>query len=195
MPDDTPPNPREVAQALATLRAAACAPADGLPEEVFLFVSSVTPLVNVDLLIRDAAGRVLLTWRHDAFYGPGWHVPGGIIRFKEAVATRIAAVAAAELGAGVRFESSPLCSREIIHPDRAVRGHFFSLLHACSLTSPPDPARRHDGPRPKHGDWAWHERCPDDLIAVHETYRPYLDGYRGTPVPHHPEGRQRNSRT
>ena len=35
----------------------------GLPGELFLFVSRVTPLVNVDLLIEDEHKRTLLTWR------------------------------------------------------------------------------------------------------------------------------------
>ena len=37
----------------------------GLPEEIFLFVSRTTPLVNVDLLIKDENGRTLLSWRDE----------------------------------------------------------------------------------------------------------------------------------
>lgn len=48
----------------------------GLPQEVFYFVSELTPLINVDLLIKDKSGRTLLTWRDDKFYGPAWHIPG-----------------------------------------------------------------------------------------------------------------------
>jgi colanic acid biosynthesis protein WcaH len=55
----------------------------GLPEPVFLLISRLTPLLGVDLLIQDALGHTLLTWRHDAHYGPGWHVPGGILRYKK----------------------------------------------------------------------------------------------------------------
>ena len=52
-------------------------PRRGLPDDVFLFVSRIVPLVNVDLLIQDDRSRTLLTWRDDEFFGPGWHVPGG----------------------------------------------------------------------------------------------------------------------
>ena len=72
---------------------------EGLPKEVFLFISKLTPIVNVDLLIQDERKRTLLTWRDDGFYAPGWHIPGGIIRFKESTATRIQAVGRQELGA------------------------------------------------------------------------------------------------
>ena len=73
-------------------------PSIGLPVDIFLFASRITPMVNVDLLIRNEQGQTLLTWREDDFYGPGWHVPGGIVRFKEPIADRISAVASGELG-------------------------------------------------------------------------------------------------
>lgn len=176
--------PMDLQQALATLRAAIGSAREGLPEDVFLFASSITPMVNVDLLIRDEAGRTLLTWRHDAFYGPGWHVPGGIVRFKENFATRIAAVAARELGAEVSFDREALCVHEIFNAKRDVRGHFVSLLHACTLTSPPDAALRFDPAAPRHGDWAWHPRCPQNLISVHEIYRRHIDGGERQPSLH-----------
>lgn len=170
------PSPAAIHDAIATLRAAlGSAPRHGLPEELFLFVSSLTPLVNVDLLIRDAAGRCLLTWRHDDFYGPGWHVPGGIIRFKESAAARIAAVAASELGAEVSCSASPAGVFEITHPSRDVRGHFISLLYLCQLTTSLDETRRFDPLRPRAGDWAWHSTAPANLIAQHDLYRPFID--------------------
>ena len=58
-------------------------PNQGLPEDLFLFISRITPLVNVDLLIQGPQHRTLLTWRSDEHHGAGWHVPGGIIRYKE----------------------------------------------------------------------------------------------------------------
>ena len=65
----------------------------GLPEELFYFVSQLTPLINVDLLIKNQQGQTLLTWRDDRFHGPAWHIPGGIIRFKEKIEDRILKVA------------------------------------------------------------------------------------------------------
>ncbi len=175
----TPIPAEAVHDAIATLKAAADSVLHGLPEEIFLMVSSLTPMINVDLLIRDEAGRNLLTWRHDAFYGPGWHIPGGIIRFKERASSRIGAVAATELGASVRFEPTPLCINEMFNPSRDVRGHFISLLYACTLTSAPDENRRSNDAHPQHGQWAWHVGAPEALIKVHEIYRPFLDASPG----------------
>jgi ADP-ribose pyrophosphatase YjhB (NUDIX family) len=151
-------------------------PKAGLPDDVFLFVSRVTPLVNVDLLIHNEAGQTLLTWRSDGFYQPGWHVPGGIIRFQERAADRIAAVARQELGAAVVSEGSPALITEIIEPAHTIRGHFISLLFRCRLSSPLDDDLRYVSGQPRAGEWAWHQGCPTDLIPVHEIYRGLIEG-------------------
>ena len=57
-------------------------PEQGLGEELFLTVSSLVPIVNVDLLVYNDKGQFLLTKRDDPYCGRGWHVPGGCIRFK-----------------------------------------------------------------------------------------------------------------
>jgi len=146
-------------------------PAKGLAEDVFLFVSRITPLVNVDLLIKHERGMTLLTWREDGLHPPCWHIPGGIIRFKEAISDRIRAVARAELGTEVAFLKAPRAFNEYIHPSRNVRGHFISLLFDCTLISPPDPNLMFEKGTPKPGQWAWHQKCPDNLITGQEMYR------------------------
>lgn len=169
VPDDA------IRQAIATLQAAIGSATRGLPEDIFLFVSSLTPMLNVDLLIRDSVGRTLLTWRHDAFHGPGWHIPGGILRFKETAAARIAAVAISELGAEVRVRPEPLCIRELFNTSRDVRGHFVSQLFDCTLVSALDPERRFDANAPRNGAWLWHEKSPANLIQAQEGFRRFID--------------------
>ena len=149
-------------------------PRRGLPEEVFLFVSRLTPLVNVDLLIRNAAGQTLLTWRSDRFHGPGWHVPGGIVRFQERTEDRIRAVAALELGTTVEFGPAPAFVQQSIAPDRRERGHLISLLYMCKLCGEPDPVRQFVAPVPQPGQWAWHDRAPVDLIPEQTAYAAYM---------------------
>ena len=150
-------------------------PCQGLPHEVFKLVSQLTPMVNVDLLVRNELGQTLLTWRADEYYGPGWHIPGGIVRFKESFAERIAEVAAAELGCSVDFEPQPLAINEVTNQQRDVRGHFISLLYACRPLNAPAEALKFSCGMPKNGQWRWHDRCPDDLIRVHEMYREQID--------------------
>lgn len=152
-------------------------PREGLPAPVFRLISQLTPLVNVDLLIQDSAGRTLLTWRADEFYGPGWHIPGGIIRFKENAATRIAQVAQGELGCTVDFDPTPITLREVMASERDIRGHFISLLYRCRLKTPPAPGLAADVTTQlplTNGQWQWHESCPPDLIRAHHMYRPWI---------------------
>jgi colanic acid biosynthesis protein WcaH len=144
-------------------------PRGGLPEDVFLFVSRLIPMVNVDLLIQDDRGRTLLTWRDDEHFGSGWHVPGGLIRYKEPAADRIRACAREELGAEVSFEDAPVFVMETILRSRE-RGHAVSLLYRCRLMTPTDGAREAASDPPAAGQWRWHEAAPVDLLAVQRQY-------------------------
>lgn len=146
----------------------------GLPEELFLYVSSITPLVNVDLLIKDDQGRVLLTWRDDHYYPSCWHVPGGIVRFKETFADRIHAVARIELGTTVKANTVPLAINQVIYPSRAVRGHCIALLFECTLISPPDEKRQFKSGSPMPGQWYWHAAPPSNLLSTHNMYRSFF---------------------
>lgn len=150
-------------------------PSQGLHKEVFLFVSRLTPMINVDLLVKNDKKQTLLTWREDEYYGPGWHVPGGIVRFKETIATRIVAVAASELGAKVAFKQEPLAINEVMNAERDTRGHFISMLYQCALTSPLASRLEYNTGSVKNGEWAWHTNCPDNLISVHGMYKRFID--------------------
>lgn len=159
-------------EAIARLDEALPHPENGLPEEVFLLVSRIAPLINVDLLIKDEQGRTLLTWRDDDFYGPGWHIPGGIIRYKEHAADRIRRCAAEEIGCAVEFEPAPLTIIESMD-ERRNRGHFISMLYRCRLQGLPDPSRQ-AGEHPARGEWRWHSACPPDLLAMQQAYAQFF---------------------
>jgi ADP-ribose pyrophosphatase YjhB (NUDIX family) len=158
----------DYAEALAVLDSWALDPRAGLPYELFLFISRLVPMVNVDLLISDDQGRILLTWRDDEIHGQGWHVPGGMIRYKETAEERIRVTALEELGAEVAFDGTPVVE-QIIEPERKLRGHYVSLVYRCRLISGPDESIRFTG-EPKRGQWAWHERRPENLIAAQKRY-------------------------
>lgn len=148
----------------------------GLSESVFLFISELTPMINVDLLIQNNIGQTLLTWRDDTYYGPGWHVPGGVIRFKELASTRIQQVALSELGAKIKAEPNPICVNEVMAPDRDIRGHFISMLYRCELQSNLDASLIYSkSKKNENGCWQWHDRCPDNIIKQHEMYRQYIE--------------------
>jgi hypothetical protein len=123
-------------------------------------------------LIRDDAGRTLLTWRNDEFFGPGWHVPDGIIRYKEMASDRIRC-ALQELCAQVAFEPVPLLVSETIR-EQDNHEHFISLLYSCKLVTPLDESRQARSSPPAAGEWRWHESCPPDLLNIQALYARFL---------------------
>jgi len=162
---------------VAAIAAAVGDARQGLPEPVFRLLGRITPVVNVDLLIRNAQGETLLTWRQDDLY-LGWHLPGGVVRFQEPMANRVAEVARLELGTAVSMSADPVAVHEIIEPARAARGHFVSFLFACTLEGDLEEARRYRGGAPANGEWAWHASCPPDLIETHGIYRRFIEPAR-----------------
>jgi len=147
-------------------------PSCALPEELFLFISSITPLVNVDLLIKDEIRRTLLSWRDDIYAGAGWHIPGGIVRFKEHLEQRVRKVAEIEIGVPVKFDPVPIAMNQIIC-DHHVRGHHISFLYKCFLS-------RHYIPDNSglsykdSGFLMWHDSCPENLVNVQDVYKKYI---------------------
>lgn len=163
-----------ISDAIAVLDKQVPNPSMGLPDEVFYYISKTTPLVNVDLLIKDENGRTLLSWREDPIAGTGWHIPGGIIRFKETFEQRIQKVAQLEVGVDhIQFDPTPLAINQIILNNHEIRGHFISILYDCFLSTTFIPENRGLS-NVVPGYLMWHDSCPDDLLKFHEIYREFL---------------------
>jgi colanic acid biosynthesis protein WcaH len=154
----------------AAIEAWAGSPENGLPNELFRFLTRLVPMVNVDLLIADPEHGTLLTWRDDENYGPGWHVPGGIIRYRETTESRLRKTALSELGAEVEFDPAPVAIEQAIAQHRRERGHMISLLYRCRLKAPPAERLRLNPARPEAGQWGWHRECPSNLISEQHQY-------------------------
>lgn len=147
-------------------------PRHGLPDHLFNYISSITPLVNVDVLLANDQGRIALTWRDDKTYGPGWHVPGGIVRFKESILTRIEQVCLLELGISQISPPNLLQVNQIMNPYRDYRGHFISLLFFASTNehfdeSPSQPLA--------HGTLRSFTTPPENLIPQHKRYHSIIE--------------------
>lgn len=146
-------------------------PGSELPWPLFRFLTEVSATANVDLLVHDDAGRVLLAWRDDPF-GRGWHVPGSIIRHREEIAHRIAACANEEFGCAVQVAARPVALIQIFDN----RGHSVSLVYPAVLQG--DPERLVDiDAVPKEGDLRWFSSMPEDLYPSHLIYRDIVDAF------------------
>jgi len=162
-----------IKEAIEVLNKCVPNPSLGLPDDIFYYISRTTPLVNVDLLIKDEDERVLLSWRDDQHAGKGWHLPGGIVRFKEALEARVKKVAETEIGGNVNFDPVPIAVNQCIHHERDIRSHFVSILYKCFLSNKFVPENK--GLSPNDGGYLkWHDFCPDNLLKFHEMYRKYI---------------------
>ncbi|HNX91472.1 MAG TPA: NUDIX hydrolase [Candidatus Omnitrophota bacterium] len=162
-----------ISEAIAVLAKTVPDPSNGLPDDLFFYMSSITPLVNVDLLVKDETGRTLLSWRDDEHAGRGWHLPGGIVRVKESLETRVRKVAETEIKQIVDFEPTPLAINQIIIPEKTVRSHFISILYRCYLPKGFVPDNKGMNSRDP-GYLQWFDACPCDLLKYHDIYKKYF---------------------
>lgn len=148
---------------------------EGLPDEVFTFVASVTPMINVDLLIVQN-NKLLLSWRDDG-RNIGWHIPGGIIRFKETINNRIIKTSLNEIGATVSYNAVPIKMSEIFM-DYQRRGHFISLLYECSV---PDGFEIDNSGLSENdsGYLKWFDYEPANIVEGQKCYKGYISEYMG----------------
>ena len=144
-------------------------PTMGLPEELFILSTAIVPTVNVDLFITNKKHQLLLSWRNDQYAGKGWHIPGGCVRLRETMASRIKKTAWAELGSEIKFDPEPIVIREdIISEDRywlsnqLERSHNISFLFKCEL---PDSYKISD----ESGEIKWFDSIPEDLLPQHRN--------------------------
>lgn len=153
-------------------------PEEGLGTELFQFISTLTPIVNVDLLVINESGEVLLSWRDDEYCGKGWHIPGGCVRLLETFDKRIHLTALTELGFDVEYDPNPVLISEDIAGKRAVeypgveRAHFVSLLFRCRVNE--GSAAETVGCKTSTGECRWFRQVPDDYLKVQSFYKDFL---------------------
>ncbi len=151
-------------------------PGATLPPPLFRFMTEVMATSNVDLLVEDPERGMLLAWRDDAV-GIGWHVPGSIVRHREAVAHRIAACAADEFGCTLRAEAGPAALIEIFDD----RGHSVSLVFRARLLGEPGRRVVGDWETPDAGDLCWFRTLPTRMYPSHQVYRDVAAALAATP--------------
>ena len=148
---------------------------EGLPEELFLAISGLIPIANIDLLIINERKQLLLSRRNDAFFEQSWHIPGGCMRYGESFEQRLQKTALRELGTEVEFLSEPLAVRNVLrgkkaslkHPDE--RGHNIAILYQCRL---PENFQIDNGTKKEDDDGylKWFDELPSDFMQIQMVY-------------------------
>ena len=159
----------------ADMRAEGIEPERGLGTELFHFASTLMPVVNVDLLVFNSRGEILLSWRDDPHCGQGWHVPGGCLRLGETFAQRIQKTALAELGTPVHCAPRAVGTYEIFIRfrreklvDQRERSHFITLPFACRLPDGVEIQSTSEAPHP--GAVGWFDCLPEHFMKGQSCY-------------------------
>ncbi len=147
----------------------------------FDLVRQLTPLVSMDLIIRDPADRVLLGYRSNEPAKNVWFVPGGRIRKDETLAAAFARLLQEELGnpqamaVSLRIADATFKGiYEHLYPITAETPftiHYVVLAYELRGQGMPTSAAR------QHDRWAWFE--PTSLHGneqVHANTRAYFAG-------------------
>ena len=153
----------------------------GLGTDLFHFVSSLTPIVNGDLVVFNSKGQILLAMRNDPHCGKGWHIPGGCVRFKETIDSRIKKVAQSELNlTDFSYDKDPMKVFEIMWDkdqrnldNDDERAHFITLAYKCY--APDSYVIDNQGmSETEVGYLRWFDKLPDDLLKIQNCYREIL---------------------
>jgi colanic acid biosynthesis protein WcaH len=146
-----------------------------LPEQDFLEVVARTPLISIDLVVSDAAGRILLGLRRNAPARGSWFVPGGIVRKNERLDAAYTRIARNELGATLRRADARFLGVYQHFYEENCGGrpgfgtHYVVLAHALSGPEPLSP------PPDQHKDYRWLK--PAELLVdagVHGYSKDYF---------------------
>jgi colanic acid biosynthesis protein WcaH len=146
-----------------------------LSPEAFLAVVRDAPLVAIDLLLEDPAGRLLVGLRRNEPAQGWWFVPGGRVRKGEALAEVLVRIAHAELALPLALDDCHLDGVDEHHYATNFAGvdgiatHYVVLAYRRRLATPPPP--RPDG---QHQEPRW--LSPEELRAhprVHPNTRAY----------------------
>lgn len=156
---------------------------DGMPQDLFLFVSGLVPLANVDLLITNEKGQILLSRRCDQWYQNSWHIPGGCMHYGEDFLHCVQQTAIRELGTVVIMDPEPVAIRNVIrgvdtskqYPRE--RGHNIAVLFSCRL---PEGFMIDNGFKTENdnGYVAWFDKLPEDFMRIQRVYGHILERWQ-----------------
>ena len=128
-----------------------------LPHPDLARVVELTPLVSIDLVVRDRSGRTLVGLRSNRPAQGTWFVPGGRVGKNERLAAALARISRAELGRELApSDARPLGVFEHFYDDNFAGQphfgtHYVVIAHAFTV----DPASLALPEREQHGGYLW----------------------------------------
>ncbi|MBV1776602.1 GDP-mannose mannosyl hydrolase [Burkholderiaceae bacterium DAT-1] len=128
-------------------------------------VVASTPLVSIDLIVKNEQGHVLLGMRNNEPAAGYWFVPGGCIRKNETLDEAFTRISEAELGVRLHRRDFPFYGAyEHFYDTNAGKlpgfgTHYVVLAHEVVVDSAILKLPEQD----QHADWRW--ATPADILA------------------------------
>jgi colanic acid biosynthesis protein WcaH len=146
-----------------------------LTRDQFSQVVRLTPLVSIDLVVRDQAGRMLLGLRENRPAQGCWFVPGGRIGKNERIEAAFRRISRMELGraltpADARF----LGVFEHLYDDNFAGAPGFGTHYVVLAYALDGVAADFDLPRDQHSRYDW--VTESDILSRQEVH-PYVRAY------------------
>ena len=149
-----------------------------LPHPDLARVVELTPLVSIDLVVRDPAGRMLVGLRSNRPAQGTWFVPGGRVGKNERLAAAYQRISRTELGVELTLEEArPLGVFEHFYDDNFAGEphfgtHYVVLAYGVSI----DVERLALPEREQHGGYLW---LSDEEIRGRGNVHPNSQAYGG----------------
>lgn len=148
-----------------------------LTDQVFKTVISSTPLISIDLIVRNEQNQVLLGWRLNAPAKGFWFVPGGRIQKNETLDNVFRRLLKEELGIKKtihRSEAKFLGLYEHFYDnnvfDENYSTHYIVFAYEISI----EQTKLEDFPKMQHRDYMWISES--NLLIENKVHR-YTQNY------------------
>ena len=153
-------------------------PTKGLGKDLFYLASMLSPQVCVEVFAFIGCTRgIVMVYRDDEFYGPGWHLPGGVIRSRENIATRIGKTLERETG--ITSHNAKILScislAESFDTSKPIRSHFLSIGMLVEVRKQEHLESYSASKQYVNGDCAVHYTLPQDIIKEHKKYISFIN--------------------
>ena len=146
-----------------------------LPGELFQSIVEHTPLVSMDLIVRDAEDRILIGLRRNKPAQGYWFVPGGRIYKDETLNAAFQRITQSELGVGLALQKAKALGvfehfyRDNFSGTPNVGTHYVVLAYELII--------RHEMlklPNDQHDDYRW---LGDGELMADATVHEYTKSY------------------
>ena len=141
----------------------------------FLHIVEATPLVSIDLILRNARGEVLLGHRTNRPAQGMWFVPGGRIRKNERVNAALRRITLREVGVEIS-EAKLLGVFDHLYPDNFLGTPGVNTHYVVLGMEAPWPAVAQITADDQHDEFRWWKTA--DILTsteVHENTKAYFE--------------------